>query len=172
VVEKAIATWIASFREREKIIHKGQFGYRRGRGTSAAVAQLVAKVEKAWSTKRTALALLLDVKGAFDTVDKTQLLKRVIQAGIVGNIVRWVDSFLSTRRAMLVIDGRTGDTPAIQAGLPQGSPVSPVLFILSISALFQWLEARHSALQAVSFVDDIGLVIECDELEDGVTQLE
>jgi hypothetical protein len=101
-----------------------------------------------------------------------QLLKRVIQAGIVGDTVRCVDSFMSNRRAMLVIDGRTGDTRAIQACLPQGSPVSPVLFVLSISALFQWLEARYSALQAISFVDDIGLVIECEELEDGVTQLE
>jgi hypothetical protein len=52
-----------------------------------------------------------------------------------------------------------------------GSPVSPVLFILSVSALFQWLEDRHPALQAISFVDDIGLVIECDELEEGTTRL-
>jgi hypothetical protein len=94
-----------------------------GRGTSDAVAQLVANVEKAESTKRTAFPLQLDVKGAFKRVKKTKLLKRLIQAGIVGNIVRWVDSFLSNRRFMLVIDGRTGDTRAIQAGLPQGSPV-------------------------------------------------
>jgi len=172
VVEKVVATWIANFCEREDTFHRGQFGCRRGRGTSDAVAQLVAKVEKAWGTKRTALALLLDVKGAFDRVDKTQLLRRMTQVGIAGNIVRWVASFLSNRRAMLVIDGRTGETRDIQAGLPQGSPVSPVLFILSVSALFQWLEDRHSALQAISFVDDIGLVIECDGLEDGTRQLE
>jgi len=172
VVEKAVATWITNFCEKEDTFHRGQFGCRRGRGTSDAVAQLVVKVEKAWSTKRTALALLLDVKGAFDRVDKTQLLRRMTQVGIAGNIVRWVASFLSNRRAMLVIDGRTGETRDIQAGLPQGSPVSPVLFILSVSALFQWLEDRHSALQAISFVDDIGLVIECDGLENGIRQLE
>jgi hypothetical protein len=172
VVEKAIATRITSFCEREDVFHKGQFGCRRRRGTSDAVAQLIAKVEKAWSAKRTAPALLLDVKGALDRVDKTHLLKRMILVGIAGNIVRWVDSFLSNRRAMLVIDGRTGETRAIQAGLPQGSPVSPVLFILSVSALFQWLEDRHPTLQAISFVDDIGLVVECDELEESTTQLE
>jgi hypothetical protein len=96
----------------------------------------------------------------------------MIQVGIAGNIVRWVDSFLSNRRAMLVIDGRTGEIRDVQAGLPQGSPVSPVLFILSVSALFQWLEDRHSALQAISFADDIGLVIKCDDLEGGTRQLE
>lgn len=43
---------------------------------------------------------------------------------------------------------------------------------MSVSALFQWLEEKHSALQAISFVDDIGLVIECNELEEGTTRLE
>ena len=96
----------------------------------------------------------------------------MIQVGIVGNIVRWVDSFLSDRRAMLVIDGRTGETRSIQAGLPQGSPISPILFILSVSEMFQWLEDRHPRLQAISFVDDVGLAIECHNLADGTMQLE
>jgi retron-type reverse transcriptase len=81
----------------------------------------------------------------------------MIHVDIAGNIVRWVDSFLSDRRAML---GRTGETRDIQAGLPQGLPISPVLFILSISSMFQWLEDKHLRLQTISFVDDIGLVIE------------
>lgn len=68
------------------------------------MAELVLKVEGAWCKKRTALALLLDVKGAFDRVNTKQLLLRMIKVGIASNIVRWVDSFLSDRRAMLVID--------------------------------------------------------------------
>jgi hypothetical protein len=49
---------------------------------------------------------------------------------VAGNIVRLVDSFWSDQRAMLVIDGRTGESRSIQADLPQRSPVTPVLFIL------------------------------------------
>jgi hypothetical protein len=113
VVERAVATWIASYCETNEIFHRGQFGCRWGRGTSDALAQLVAKVENAWSQKRIALALLLDVKGAFDRVDKQRLLRRMIQVGVAGNIVRWVDSFLSGLRAMLVIDERTGETRSI-----------------------------------------------------------
>jgi len=172
VVEKAVATWIASFCETNNVFHQGQFGCRRARGTSDAVAQLVSKVENAWSKKRIALALFLDVKGAFHRVNKKQLLKRMVQAGIAGNIVRWVDSFLSDRRALLVIDGRTGETRDIQAGLPQGSPVSPVLFILSISTMFQWSKDRHAMLQTISFVDDVALVFECSDLKEGIRQLE
>jgi ribonuclease HI len=172
VVEKVVATWIASFCERTEVFHQGQFGCRQGMSTSDAIAQLVSKVEDAWNQKQTVLALLLDVKGAFDRVNKQRLLQRMLEVGIAGNIVRWVQSFLSDRRAMLVIDGRTGETQNIQAGLPQGSPASPVLFILSISALFSWLEARHARVQAISFVDDICLAIHCDNLEKGTKELE
>jgi len=118
VVERAVVTWIAFYCETNEIFHRGQFGCRQGRGTSDALAQLVAKVENAWFQKRIALALLLDVKGAFDRVNKQRLLRRMIEVGIAGNIVRWVDSFLSDRRAMLVIDGRTGEIRSMQAGLP------------------------------------------------------
>jgi beta-xylosidase len=55
---------------------------------------------------------------SFDRVNKKQLLKRMVQAGIVGNIIRWADSFLSNRRALLVVDGRIGKTRGIRTGLP------------------------------------------------------
>lgn len=172
VVERVVASWIASYCEAKEVFHCGQFGSRKARGTSDAVSRLVATVEEAWGRKQMALALLLDVKGAYDRVNKRQLLLRMIEVGIAGNIVRWVESFMSDRRAMLVMDGRVGETYEIQAGLPQGSPVSPVLFILSISGLFPWLEEQHSGLQSISFVDDLGLVLSCDSLDEGVQELE
>lgn len=172
IVEKVAATWIASYCETNGVFHKGQFGCRQGRSTSDAVAKLVTFVEDAWQRKQTVLTLLLDIKGAFDRVNKRQLLKRMVEVGIAGNIVRWVDSFLSDRRAMLVIDGRTGKTNDIQAGLPQGSPASPVLFILSISAMFPYLTERHPDVESISFVDDMGFALRCRELDDGVGKLE
>lgn len=172
VAEKVAATWIASYCEKNETFHQGQFGCRHGRSTSDAVARLVSFVEDAWERKQIVLTLLLDVKGAFDRVNKHRLLERLIGVGIAGNIVRWVKSFLSDKRAMLVIDGRTGKTHDIQAGLPQGSPASPVLFNLSISAMFSSLEEMHTSLEAISFVDDIGLVLKCNKLGEGARELE
>ncbi|KAI7710683.1 hypothetical protein KC353_g9519, partial [Hortaea werneckii] len=172
VVEKVAATWIASYCEKNEVFHQGQFGCRHGRSTSDAVARLVSFVEDAWERKQIVLTLLLDVKGAFDRVNKQRLLERLTEVGIAGNIVRWVNSFLSDRRAMLVIDGRTGKTHDIQAGLPQGSPASPVLFNLSISAMFSSLEEMHPSLEAISFVDDVGLVLKCSKLGEGARALE
>lgn len=116
------------------------------------MAQLVAKVETAWSENNIALVLLLDVNGVFNQVSRAQLLKRMMQVGIASNLVRWVDSFLSNGQAMLVNDGRTGQTRSTQAGVPQGSSVSPVLFVRFVSAMFQWLEDRHVTLQASPFL--------------------
>lgn len=104
MVEKAVASRIASFCEKNETFLHAQFGCRQGRGTPDAVAQLVAKVENTWSKKRTALALLLDIKGAFDRVWQKHLVKPMIHIGLAENIVRWVESVLSDRRAMLVID--------------------------------------------------------------------
>lgn len=166
-VEKVAATWIACYCETSRVTHQGRFGCRHSRSTSEAVAKLVSPVEGAWERKPMVLTLLLNVKGAFDRVNKQRLLKRMIEVGIAGNIVRWVDSFLSDRRAMLVIDCRAGGTHDIQAGLPQGSPPSPVLLILSVSAMFPYLEERHPDNESLSFVDDMGLVLRCGDLNEG-----
>lgn len=130
-----------------------------------------------WERKQMAVTLLLDTKGAFDRVNNQRLLKRLIETGIAGTIVRWVNSSLSDRRVMLAIDGRMGETYDIQAGLPQGSPASSVLFILLISAIFPWLEEMRSNWEAVSFVDDIGLTLRCnnldeDNLDEGANELD
>jgi hypothetical protein len=89
------------------MFHKGQFSCRHGRSTSDAVAKLVTFIEDAWERKQMVFTLLLDIKDAFNFVNKRQLLHRMIEVGITGNIVRRINSFLSDRRAMLVVDGKT-----------------------------------------------------------------
>ena len=75
-------------------------------------------------------------------------------------------------RAMPAIGERTRQIHTFQASSPQGAPVSPVLFISSVSVLFQWLQDRQVTLRAISFVDDVGFAIECDDFEEGTTHQE
>jgi hypothetical protein len=58
-----------------------------------------------------------------------------------GDLVRWVASFLSNRRALLVIDGHAGKEVPVSSSLPQGSPVSPILFVLYIQLLATAIES-------------------------------
>ena len=70
----------------------------------------------------------MDVKGAFDHVSKTRLVERMMELGIDGDVIRWTKSFLTDRKVQLVIDGHDNKERDIEMGIPQGSPVSPILF--------------------------------------------
>jgi retron-type reverse transcriptase len=118
---------------------------------------IIVTVEKAWKQKKLAGALFLDVKGAFDYIARKQLLKRMIELKIPGDITRWTDSFLKERKIQLVIDGYTCQERDIKTGVPQRSSVSPILFIIYLSGVFEAIEAKIP-IKALSFADDIGFI--------------
>src|SRR5579871_1788161 len=172
VVEKVVATKISNFCEAKKTLHEGQFGCRKNRSTHDALLQLMAFVEKAWREKQIAGAIFMDVKGAFDGVNQKKLVQILIGIGLSQNLVRWVASFLQGRRAQLIIDGHECPLRDISAGLPQGSPVSPILFIVYIHALLKRMEEEHPQNQNLSFVDDIGILAKGHSIEEVSQQLE
>jgi hypothetical protein len=96
-------------------------------------------------------------KGAFNYVARKQLLKRMIQLKIPGDLIQWTNSFLTDRQIQLVIDGHTCPAASLETEVPQGSPVSPILFIIYLSGIFEVIEAKVP-IKALSFVDDIGLL--------------
>jgi hypothetical protein len=94
LVEKVAATLIADTVEENGALHLGQFGGRCGRSAADAAAMLVAVVETAWENKRIAAALMMDVKGAFPTVNRACLLAKMRDANIDENLVEWTGSFM------------------------------------------------------------------------------
>src|SRR5437660_4657993 len=90
--------------------------------------------------------------------------------------VRWVESFLSDRRAGLSFDKDSEKMSPIETGIPQGSPVSPILFLIYLSPLFTLMEQKHPDIRCPSYIDDICLLVvggspqeNCALLEEGVT---
>ena len=71
--------------------------------------------------------LLMDVKGAFPHVAKGNLIKRMEEMGFEADLVKWVESFMEERKVVMSMDGREGDSMEVETGVPQGSPVSPIL---------------------------------------------
>jgi ribonuclease HI len=172
VVEKVVAEEVTSFCEKNHIFYKGQFGSRKGRGTSDALFSLVGFIEKTWRKKGVAGAIFMDVKGAFDRVSQETLIKALEDTGIDQNLVEWVSSFLSNRTAQLVIDGFTCPLRDISAGLPQGSPLSPVLFIIYLQPLLKEIDSLLLDGINLSFVDDIGIVVKGENVEEVTKRLE
>ena len=151
VVEKVMATKIADWAE--TILHVRQMGGRRHRSAIDAVAILADKAQKAMQDKQVLGALLFDVKGAFDHVIHGRLLRTLNTLGADAELVRWVAAFLSGRRVKLVIDGIERPERDVLTGIPQGSPVSPILFLIYIYRLFPHIEGQ-SNVTTISYMDD------------------
>lgn len=155
VVEKIAADAIAHHCETTGALHPGQMGSRKQRSAIDAVACLIQSTHEAWKHQQLVGALFLDVKGAFDHVNPSRLVSRLMEFGLDMDLIRWVQSFLSDRWAQLQIDNAQCPAHSINSGVPQGSPVSPILFIIY---LFDVIERRVTGVQSLSFADDIGLL--------------
>jgi len=136
LVEKTAAHLIADQLERDRSLHEGQYGCRRRRSCVDAVAVLISDAHQAWNRKRIRGALLMDVKSAFNNVGRGHLVDRMVQLGVQNHLVRWTESFMSQRKVRLVLNGQEGEAHEVDTGIPQGSPVSPILFTVYISGLF------------------------------------
>ena len=115
-------------------------------------------IQESWEEKKLAAALFMDVKGAFDHVSKAQLITRMIELGIDGDLVAWTSSFLIHRKIQLVIDGHENKEREIKTGIPQGSPVSPILFLIYISGVFDTVTEASPSVISLSFIDDLGFI--------------
>ena len=94
-----------------------------------------------------------DVKGAYNGVCKERLLQRMKARGIPDKLLRWVEAFCSERTATIQINGQASEAQSLlQAGLPQGSPLSPILFLFFNADLVQ--RQIDSQGGAIAFVDD------------------
>ncbi|QKX53974.1 uncharacterized protein TRUGW13939_01054 [Talaromyces rugulosus] len=172
VVEKLAAGLIADWCEAQGALHPGQMGCRRGRGAIDAVACLVQTVHEGWTQKLLTGTIFIDVMGAFDHVDPYKLSEAMEAAGLDNDLIRWTLSFLTNRRVSLVIDGYKAPEQPIDSGLPQGSPVSPILFLIYIRGVFQAMEQQVPGIKALSYADDIGLVAQGSSVSEICRQLE
>ena len=147
-------------------------GNRKHRSTELAVRLVVAQVQEAWRQGLTPSLLQLDISGAFDTVNHIRLLHTLRTLGYPGWLLRLLKSWLTGRTASLHFDGRTTEPIPIQAGVPQGSPLSPVLFLLYIASLYEALKDKHLHISLVGFPDDTNLLAFGKSSESNTKQLE
>ena len=97
----------------------------------------------------------MDVKGAFDHVSQAKLAQRMANLSIDNDLISWTQLFLTGRSVELVIEGFTNPRQKVEIGIPQGSPVSPILFLIYISEVISAIEAKLPNVTCVSFVDDL-----------------
>jgi hypothetical protein len=160
VVEKLVAKRIRSAAEEHQLLHPSQMGARATRSTGTALELLTSMIQTVWREGKDQVASLLslDIAGAFPTVNHTRLVATIQKLGFPSWLQQWVKSFLEERTSTLVINRVESETFEIKAGLPQGSPLSPILFLLYIEELFGLASRPNLGVHTIGFVDDLNLL--------------
>jgi hypothetical protein len=159
VVEAVTAQQLKRIAEQYNMLPDHQMGARRHRSTETALDLIVNQVREVWQAGDYVASLLsLDIAGAFDRVVKSRLLHVLRAKGVPESLVTWVGAFVSERKTTMVLSDSETDEFAVVAGVPQGSPLSPILFLFYIAELLDLCNSSGERLSASGFVDDTNLL--------------
>ena len=147
--EKLIFDNLYNYVFSNNFISDKQSGYRRGDSTVKQLISITHEIHKAFDSKNEIRAVFLDISKAFDTVWHEGLIHKLKRIGIEGEMIGILNSFLSDRKQRVTIDGKNSDWAEVQAGVPQGSLLGPLLFLIYINDI---VEVVNSEIRI--FADD------------------
>ena len=135
ILERLMYNRLLSFINKFSLLHPYQFGFRNNHSPELALLYLVDKISNALDNGECVLGLFLDFSKAFDTVNHDILLTKLEYLGIRGIPLEWFKSYLADRRQYVIYNGIKSSCKTITCGVPQGSILGPLLFLLYINDL-------------------------------------
>ncbi|KJZ69210.1 hypothetical protein HIM_11410 [Hirsutella minnesotensis 3608] len=153
ILEAVVAERISYAVETHGLLPANHFGARKRRSAEQALLFLQEQIYRAWRNRKVLSLISFDVRGAYNGVCKDRLLDRMKARGIPADLIKWIDAFCTGRTASVVVNGYVSEQRELpQAGLPQGSPLSPILFLFFNADLVQRRIKAGSG--SIAFVDD------------------
>ena len=160
ILERLIYKRLVSFLNKHNMFYKFQFGFREGHSTILALTEIVDNVKISIDKNEYTIGIFLDLCKAFDTVDHSILLKKLKNYGIRGVAHSLISSYLSNRTQFTVINSVESEHRNIGFGVPQGSVLGPLLFIIFINDIQFCIPEENSRL----FADDTGIFVSGREI--------
>ena len=135
VFEKVMCNRLVAFLDDFKILYEFQFGFRKNHSTYLAIMSLLDRITKYLENGDFVIGVFLDFSKAFDTVDHSILLSKLFHYGVRGNALKWFDSYLKNRMQYVTYNGVSSSMKKAKCGVPKGSILGPILFLIYINDL-------------------------------------
>ena len=153
-LERIVYNRLINFLNKYDILSRNQYGFRKNYSTAHALIQLYDKISNALNNKRVTLGLFIDPSKAFDTVNHEILLDKLEYYGVRGIALQWFESYLlSCRKQFVQYNGYNSSSLDITCGVPQGSILGPLLFLVYINDLGN----VSKVLELILFADDTNI---------------
>ena len=156
IFERMVSNRVTAFFDKFNLFNNNQYGFRKKRSTHDAVLNFTEAVYDALNEKNHNISVLIDLKSAFDTVNHRILLEKLELYGIRGNCLSWFQSYLKDRKFKVGINKNYSTVRTINIGIPQGSILGPLLFIIYNNDL----PSVTNILKTTLFADDTNFSIE------------
>ena len=155
LLERIVHEQLSQYLAEHNLYPSCQFGFRRQHSTEDALTMVTDKFLRARDDGLSTGAAFLDMSKAFDKVQHQTLVEDLFQLGISGTALNWLSDYLSNRQQQVVISGDSSSSFTCSSGVPQGSVLGPLLFVIYVRDVAS--EVDQFAVQVTQFADDIML---------------
>ena len=164
IFEKVLRNGMVKFFDDNNLFNNTQHGFRQSRSCLSQLLDQFEKVLRRLEENVNVDVIYLDFAKAFDKVDHNVLLDKLVMMGIEGKILKWITSFLRDRTQEVMVNGFLSNPAKVLSGVPQGSVLGPLLFLVMISDIDR--DVLHSFLS--SFADDTRIGRSIKSVEDAL----
>ena len=153
IIEKVVQSQLYQYMNDNNLITNSQYGFRTNHSTEHAAVEFVDRIAQKMDDGEIPFSIFIDLSKAFDTLDHQILLRKLQHYGIQGTPLNWFRSYLTGRTQSVKFNGEVSTPIALKTGVPQGSVLGPLLFLIYINDITN----ASRLLQEILFADDTSL---------------